>query len=116
VSVSLGIHPPTSFRHIFGNWLIGADVRTKKFILTGVSALCWAIWLSRNDVVFNKVPMFTYLQVLYRATHWFRFWAQMQKSDGDKEIIKEACHQLEVVAMQIYANFGWRFTYRISSY
>jgi hypothetical protein len=34
----------------------------------GASAICWAIWLSRNDVVFDKSPMKTFMQVIYRET------------------------------------------------
>jgi hypothetical protein len=34
-------------------------------IFTGVAALCWAIWTSRNDLVFDKTPMVTFLQVMF---------------------------------------------------
>jgi hypothetical protein len=30
--------------------------------------------ISRNGLVFNKTVMVTYLQVVFRATHWLRFW------------------------------------------
>jgi hypothetical protein len=36
-------------------WLTGMDQNTKNLIITGGSVLCWAIWISRNDLVFNKV-------------------------------------------------------------
>jgi hypothetical protein len=29
----------------FGSWLMGVDVNTKNLIITGVSAMCWAIWI-----------------------------------------------------------------------
>jgi hypothetical protein len=63
-------------------------LKVKNLIIIGVAALCWAIWISRNDLVFNKTPMVTYLQVLFRATHWLRFWGHLQKVE-DQEIIKE---------------------------
>ncbi|KAL5682227.1 hypothetical protein ACJX0J_008612, partial [Zea mays] len=34
----------------------------KQLLLVGASAICWAIWLSRNDVVFDKSPMKTFMQ------------------------------------------------------
>jgi hypothetical protein len=101
--------PIRSINHIFGNWLVGVPSKTKYLIITGVAAICWAIWISRNDLVFDKTHMITYLQqVLFKVTHWLRFWAQLQRAD--EALIKEACRRLETAAMQIFANFGWRFT------
>ncbi|KAL5668919.1 hypothetical protein ACJX0J_021140, partial [Zea mays] len=34
----------------------------KQLLLVGASTICWAIWLSRNDVVFDKSPMKTFMQ------------------------------------------------------
>jgi hypothetical protein len=42
------------------------------FILAA-PAICWIIWLSRNDAVFDNAPIKSSLQVVYRATHWLRF-------------------------------------------
>jgi hypothetical protein len=81
----------------------------------GASTICWAIWLSRNDVVFDKSPMKTFMQVIYSGTYWFRFWSQMQKAKDDKELIKTACLKLENVVMEIFSKHGWRFTNRICS-
>lgn len=64
-----GLRPPRSVRHIFGSWLNGVELKNKLLIITGVAAFYWAIWISRNDLVFNKSPMVTYLQVLFRGTH-----------------------------------------------
>jgi hypothetical protein len=72
LSISLGLPGPRSVKHIFGSWLTGMDLNTNNLIITGVSVLCWAIWISRNDLVFNKVHMLTYMQVLFRETHWLR--------------------------------------------
>ena len=85
----------------------------KRQLLVGASALCWAIWLSRNDVVFDKSPTKTYLQILYRGTHWLRFWAQLQRCDEDKEAVQKAYQTIEVLVMQLFANHGWRFSNRI---
>jgi hypothetical protein len=29
--------------------------------LVGVAAVCWAIWISRNDINLDKSPMKTYI-------------------------------------------------------
>ena len=75
--------------------------------------MCWAIWLSRNDVVFDKSPTKTYLQLLYRGTHWLRLWVQLQRRDEDKEAVQKACKTIEVLVMQLFANHGCMFSNRI---
>jgi hypothetical protein len=110
---SFGLSTPRSFKHIFGSWLHGVHLKVKNLIITGVAALCWAIWISRNDLVFNKTPMVTYLQVLFRATHWLRFWGHLQRVE-DQEIIKETCRRIKSASMQFFSYFGWSFTNRIT--
>ena len=109
-----GMSAPRSVRHIFSTWITGIDLKTKRLVITGVSVFCWAIWISRNDLVFNNVSSFTYLQVLFRGTHWLRLWAQLQKDEADGVLIKNVCRRLESVAMQFCVNFGWRFSNRIA--
>jgi hypothetical protein len=62
---------------MFTNWLLGLGHKRRKLLLVGVSAICWAIWISINDIVFAKSPMKTYMQVLFKATHWCPQWAQL---------------------------------------
>ena len=107
------LSPPQSITHLFGNWLRSVGTKLKRKLLTGASTLCWAIWLSRNDIVFDRSPSKTYMQVLYRGTHWLRLWARLQRCDEDKEELQEACRTMEVLVMQIFANHGWKFSNRI---
>ncbi|EEC83764.1 hypothetical protein OsI_29658 [Oryza sativa Indica Group] len=51
--------------------------------------------------------------IIFRATHWLRFWAQLQRCDEDGEFLKVACRKLEKMVMQLKANYGWRFTNRL---
>jgi hypothetical protein len=51
--------------------------------------------------------------VLYRATHWLRFWSQLERNDQKRKLICSACVKLETVAMQHFINHGWRFSNRI---
>ena len=74
VQFSFGFNLPVSISHIFNRWFVGVDKKMSKLILVGASAICWAIWLSMNDMVFDKSPSFSYMQVIFRATHWLRFW------------------------------------------
>jgi hypothetical protein len=55
--VTLNIVPPPSVRQLFGSWLNQFGAKLKRQVLAGALAFCWAIWLSRNDVVFDKTPI-----------------------------------------------------------
>jgi hypothetical protein len=68
-----GMSALRSVRHIFSTWITAIDLRTNRLVITGVSVFCRAIWISRNDLVFNNVSSFTYLHVLFRGTHSLRF-------------------------------------------
>ena len=113
VQFSFGLYIPTSISHIFYRWFLGVDKKKSKLILVGASAICWALWLSRNDMVFYNSPSMSYIQVLFNATYWLRSWAHLQRCDADGEFLKVACHNLETMGMQLFVNIGWRFTNRI---
>ncbi len=102
-----------SISHIFYGWFLGVDKKKTKLILVEASTICRALWLSRNDLVFDKSPSISYMQVIFRAMHWLRFWAQLQRCEDDGEFLMVACRKLESTVMQLFANYGWRFTNRL---
>ena len=115
VQYTFGLVPPTSVAQFYNDWLFRFDCKSKTQLLCGVYALCWALWLSRNDIVFDNSPMKTYMHVLFRATHWLWMWSLLQKCDDDTNLLKDACRSLETTAMQIFANHGWRFSNKIAA-
>jgi hypothetical protein len=54
-------------------WQSDKDANTKRKILVGVAAMFWSIWLYRNDIIFNKKSITSFMQVIFRGTYWFRF-------------------------------------------
>jgi hypothetical protein len=40
--------------NMFGNWLNEVRKVNKDIIRIGVSALCWSIWRTQNDIIFNE--------------------------------------------------------------
>jgi hypothetical protein len=77
-----GIQPPVNFTHMFGYWLGGFPRKLRKQLLVGVVALCWAIWLTRNNAVLNRSYPNSYLQVLFRGTFWARHWSQLSEKEA----------------------------------
>jgi hypothetical protein len=66
------------------------------------------------DVVFNKSPIQTYLQVLFRGTYWCRFWGMLQRHKVDTGSMREACRLLETSMMQVFSTHGWTFCNRLT--
>jgi hypothetical protein len=54
---------------MFGSWLKSVGTKLKCILLAGASALIWAIWVSRNEVVFKKAPQKSFIQVLFKTTY-----------------------------------------------
>jgi hypothetical protein len=52
---------------LFTGWLDGINRKLKYKILVGVNAICWVIWLTRNDIIFDKAAAPSYLQVIFRG-------------------------------------------------
>ena len=107
VHVSFNLIPPTSVYNLFTSWLEGINRKLKSQIIVGASAFCWAIWLTRNDVVFNKAVASSYLQAIFRGT-----WSLLQKEE-DRHLMKMGCKTIETVAMEVFARHGWSFSNRL---
>jgi len=68
-------------------------------------ALCWAIWLTRNEVVFEKKRPNSYLQVIFRGTYWTRSWSILSKEE-ERTALSNCCLRLEAILMEFFNNNG----------
>jgi hypothetical protein len=112
--MAFGLRPPKDIADLCGVWLNQVDQRIRSQICVGISAFFWFIWLCRNDVTFDGKKLYSYLQVIFRATYWTRFWSTMQKN-RNKQLLKWVCRTLETVAMEIFAKHGWSSFKRIDA-
>ena len=112
VFISFGIQPPTSIADLLGSWLNGYSSKIRKQILVGASALCWAIWLNRNEVVFNRTTPNSFMQVIFRGTYWTRSWSLLSKEE-ERSNLKINCCKSEITVMELFNKFGWKFSNRI---
>jgi hypothetical protein len=90
---------------MFGIWLNNQHKDFKQLIWVDVAAVCWAIWKSRNDIVFKKTKVNSILQVIFRGAYWLCFWAQLRRKEQAKDILIAMNRRLEVIALQ-FANEG----------
>jgi hypothetical protein len=54
VSITFGFITPYSMSSMFGCWLKSFHSNVRKMMLIGVAAVCWSLWLTRSDVVFQR--------------------------------------------------------------
>jgi hypothetical protein len=74
-----GLPKLVSVSHMFGNW-VGRNKNLKPLLLLlGAAAICWSIWLHKNDIVFGKENNYSPLQVSYMVIYWFHTWTILQK-------------------------------------
>jgi len=76
-------------------------------LLTAASALLWAIWITRNEVVFDKCKPKSLLQVLFRGTHWLRHWANLQRHEDLKDQMISVAQHLETSTLGFFGSNGW---------
>ena len=84
-------------------------------IWVGVAALCWAIWNTRNDIVFYKIKYNSILQVIFRGTYWLHFWAQLQRDEHNKNLLSSLSTRIEMVSLE-QAHGGWKHLYRLCQF
>ena len=113
IHISFKLILPTSIHNLFTRWLEGIDRKMKYQILVGASVICWAIWLTRNDIVFDKALAPSYLQVIFKGTYWTRYQSLLQKEE-DRQMMKIGCRTIEIATMEVFARHGWRFSNRLA--
>jgi hypothetical protein len=101
VCFTFGIKKPVDVGHLFGPSLRSFSKKQRNLVLLGMAAFCWALWISRNDLVFHMSQFKSILQVMCRGTYWIRSWAILSKEDG-VVILKEGCWLLETMAFEIF--------------
>ena len=63
-------------------------------LMVGAAAICWSIWLHRNEVIFDKKSP-NHLPVIFMATHWLRMWSLLQRQQGTQDTLGATSRMLE---------------------
>jgi len=102
VHLMFGILPPQSIDDLFNRWSKTGGNKHNSLLLTAVLALCWAVWIMRNKVVFDKCRPKSFLQVLFRGTHCLCQWARLQRCDDQWDQLILAGHHLETSVLHFF--------------
>jgi hypothetical protein len=106
IHILFGISPPMNINDLFVHWCKVGNKKYNALLLTASTALLWAIWLTRNEVVFDKYKPKSFLQVLLRGTHWLRQWVKLQRHDDRKDQMIFVAQHLETSALEFFW-FKW---------
>jgi hypothetical protein len=61
VHIAFNIDKHVSMMHLFNDWASAGGHKKRRLLLTGAAALIWALWTSRNNLIFDNSPIKTYL-------------------------------------------------------
>lgn len=100
--------------NLFGLWLRSFSNKQRNLVLIGVAAFCWALWISRNEIVFQRSKSKSILQVIFRGMFWTRRWSILSKEEG-RIILKGGCRLLETMALEDINKSGWNALKRIKN-
>jgi hypothetical protein len=106
VHVLFGISPPHSIDDLFNRWTKTGGNKHNSLLLTVASTLCWAVWITRNEVVFDKCRPKSFLQGLFRGAHWLCQWARLQHCNDQRDQLILTGHHLETSALHFFVPKG----------
>jgi hypothetical protein len=110
------IPKPSNAAHMLGQWLQGLPRDMQSIALLGVAALCWSIWLCRNNIVFQNKICASSMQVIFAAIHWVWSWAILQRADSQELAMEASLHFARVVVDFFSWEHGWQFSLRHDSH
>jgi hypothetical protein len=84
---------PTSFSQ-FWEWAGRFMPNHKKIHFTGLAALCWAIWRTRNAVCFDKKSVKSPNEIICLASSFISYWSGLHKQ-GDKQDLEDRAQALK---------------------
>ena len=113
IYITFGLSRPNSVNHLFGSWLRGLTKSHKNLVYTGIAALCWAIWRSRNDIVFQKIKNQTSLQILFRTTYLTKSLDDSSQGGGQGGHCHCLPHARDGGNGFFFATNGWMFSNRL---
>ena len=92
-----------SVADLFGAWRNCFPSKFQKTVLIGAAALCWAVWISHNDVIIENCT--TKLSFCGSSSERPEQFSILR---GREAHLDERCQHLETTVLEIFNNFGWK--------
>ena len=100
VALSFGTSSIPSSYDSFWPWIKQSLARGDHVFMLGLSAICWAIWRTRNAVIFEKKFIKHPCEIICSACAFMRFWAGLYP-ESMKEIIMAGADSMLKTALRI---------------
>jgi hypothetical protein len=75
VCFTFGITKLVDVGYLLGPWLRCFSDKKRNLVLIGLAVLCWALQISRNDLMFHKSQYKSIFQVMFRGTFSIKSWS-----------------------------------------
>nr|TKW10082.1 hypothetical protein SEVIR_6G096500v2 [Setaria viridis] len=73
----------------------------KQFHLPGLAAICWEIWLARNNLCFEGKLTRSPTEIICSASSFLTYWAGLQ-NEADQKLLEEGAEALKKTALQFH--------------
>jgi hypothetical protein len=113
VEIVSGLKAPLNVSHFFWHWLDRVKLNTKKQFMVGAAAILWAIWTSRNHVIFNNAIVMSAMQVIYVQEHLLDLVPEPTTEEQSPIIAKGCFPATRVNCDGVFAQNGRRFSNRL---
>lgn len=102
--------PASSSSHLFGDWLDAFGAKLKPLVITGVAAMIWAIWKTRNKACFDKKKLPNDpTDIIFLLCHWMDSWAILHKAEADQRKLQLGAQLIRQITSDVFCSkFGWR--------
>jgi hypothetical protein len=61
IQITFGLSIPLNIKHVFREWVQRINEKDKNLLYVEMGTIFWSIWLSRNNLDFNKTPISSYM-------------------------------------------------------
>lgn len=75
--------------------------KIKKIHFTGLSAICWAIWRTRNSICFDKKIVKSPSEIVCLASSFVSYWAGLH-TQGDQQDLEEGAAAMREAALHFH--------------
>jgi len=69
--------------------------------MPGLAAICWGLWIARNDVCFEKKIIWSPTEIICSACSFLSYWALLQKEE-DQDQLEEGATALKSAALSFH--------------
>jgi hypothetical protein len=91
---------PSSFDQ-FWVWVDIFLRNNKKIHFVGLSAICWAVWKTRNTIHFEKKSIRSPTEIICLASSFIIYWAGLQK-ESDRQALEAGTEAMKEVALHFH--------------